>query len=363
MRILVAGAGVVGLAVARALSLRGHEIIVAEKADAIGSGTSSRNSEVLHGGMYYPTGSLKARFCVEGRRSLYAYCESHGVPYRRCQKLIVATSASEEAKIAAIYRLGLDNDVEGLSQLTGDEARRLEPNLFCTAAVLSKETGIIDTHALMLALRGDLESSGGALALRTPLESVTRERDGWLARFGGQEPETMAIDAFVNCAGLDAQNVAARVDGFPASRIPKLTLAKGNYFSCAGPQAFSRLIYPAPVDGGLGVHVTFDLTGRVRFGPDVEWIDEIDYDVRPERALSFYDAIRRYWPGLPDNALSPDYAGVRPKISGPGQTPADFVIDGPNDHGLPGLVHLFGVESPGLTSSLAIANYVARLLG
>jgi L-2-hydroxyglutarate oxidase LhgO len=359
MRILVAGAGIVGLAVARALALRGHDIIVAEKSETIGSGISSRNSEVVHGGMYYPTRSLKARLCVEGRRLLYAFCESHGVPHRRCGKLIVATTPAEEIKIAAIHRQGLDNGVEGLSLIEGSEARRLEPNLSCSAATLSRETGIIDTHAFMLAMLGEIEDRGGALALRTPVESLAQTSAGWLVRFGGAEPDAFVVDAFVNCAGLDAQRLATRTEGYAQERIPPLRLAKGNYFSCKGPRAFSRLIYPAPVDGGLGVHVTFDLGGRMRFGPDVEWINRLDYDVHPERAVGFYAAIRRYWPGLPDDALAPDYAGLRPKISGPGEPAADFVIDGPADHGSPRLFHLFGVESPGLTASLAIASHVA----
>jgi L-2-hydroxyglutarate oxidase LhgO len=360
MQVLVVGAGVVGLAVARALALRGHDVIVAEKSERFGTGISSRSSEVAHGGMYYASSTLKARHCAPGRRALYAYCESHGVPYRRCGKLIVATEDSEIAKIASIYQQGLANGVEGMSLLDADEARRLEPNLRCSAALLSTETGIVDAHALMLAFLGDIEANGGALALRTSLQRIGRTRAGWTAQFDGASSEPIAMDAVVNCAGLDAQEIAGATEGYPAARIPQLLLAKGNYFSCTGAKPFSRLIYPAPVDGGLGIHVTFDLGGRLRFGPDVEWVDQCDYDVAPERAASFYAAIRRYWTGLPDDALTPDYAGIRPKLAGRGMPAGDFMIDGPAEHGLPGLVHLFGIESPGLTSSMSIAEEVAK---
>jgi L-2-hydroxyglutarate oxidase LhgO len=362
MQSLVVGAGVVGLAVARALALRGHEVIVAEKGDAFGAGISSRNSEVIHGGMYYPSASLRARHCVQGRRALYAFCESHGVPHRRCGKLVVAVEDSEVAKIEAIYRQGLANEVEGLRLIDSAAARRLEPHLRCRAALLSSETGIIDTHALMLALLGDLESNGGVVALRTPVENAERTGGGWRVRFGDGSLEPIPFDAIVNCAGLDAQALARTIAPYPRDRIPPLVLAKGNYFSCSARSVFTHLIYPAPVDGGLGVHVTFDLSGRLRFGPDVEWIETLDYDVAPQRAARFYDAIRRYWPGLADGALAPDYAGIRPKLTGPGQPAADFLIDGPSDHGLAGLVHLFGIESPGLTSSLSIAEEVADRL-
>jgi L-2-hydroxyglutarate oxidase LhgO len=362
MQVLVIGAGIVGLAVARALALRGHEIIVAEKSDGIGTGVSSRNSEVVHGGMYYPADSLRARHSIRGRRALYAYCQSHNTPHRRVGKLIVATDDAEAAKIASIFAQGIANGVEGLLLLDAESVRRLEPNLRCTAAVLSSETGIIDTHALMLALLGDIEDQGGALAIHTPVEHLSRRAGQWVVRFGGATPDSISLDAVVNCAGLDAQAVAGVTEPYPRTRIPPLVLAKGNYFSCSGPKAFSRLVYPAPVDGGLGVHVTLDLSGRVRFGPDVEWIESINYDVAPERADSFYAAIRRYWPALPDGALSPDYAGVRPKLTGRGQAAADFVIDGPNDHQIPGLVNLFGLESPGLTASLSIAEEVADRL-
>lgn len=361
MQAIVIGAGVVGLAAARALALRGDDVIILEAAGHIGSGTSSRNSEVVHGGMYYPTGSAKARFCVEGRRRLYAYCDSRGVTARRCGKLIVATSEAEAAKIEAIAQLGRDNGVEGLVMLTGGEAMAMEPNLRCTAALWSPETGIIDSHGFMLALQGDLENAGGSIAFNTPLEAIERAGPGWRVRFGGQESGDIEADVVVNAAGLQAWDVAARIDAYPKPRLPRRMFAKGNYFSCSGRPAFSRLIYPAPVDGGLGVHLTLDLAGRMRFGPDVEWLGDIDpaaidYRVDPSRGDGFYAAIRRYWPTMPDGVLAADYAGVRPKLSGPGDPAADFLLEGPEAHGLPGLVNLFGIESPGLTSALAIAD-------
>lgn len=363
MDVLVVGAGVVGLAIARALALRGHGVIVAEATGGIGNGISSRNSEVIHGGMYYPSGSVRARHCVAGRRMLYAFCESHGVAHRKCGKLIVATNDLEQAKIEGIYQQGLVNGVEGLTFLTGAEARSLEPNLACTGAVLSPETGIIDSHAFMLALQGDLESHGGAIAFRAPVERVARKGGGWEVEVGGDEPVAIPVDAVVNAASLGAQALARATEGYPAERVPRLVLAKGNYFGCLGKPAFSRLIYPAPVDGGLGTHVTLDLAGRMRFGPDVEWIEREAYEVDPRRAASFYASIRRYWPGLPDDSLVPDYSGIRPKLTGPGEPAADFVVEGPAEHGLPGLVHLFGIESPGLTSSLSLAEDVADRLG
>jgi L-2-hydroxyglutarate oxidase LhgO len=338
-------------------------VIVAEATGGIGNGVSSRNSEVIHAGMYYPSGSLRARHCVEGRRMLYAFCESHGVPHAKCGKLIVATNDLEQAKIEGIYEQGLANGVEGLSFLTGEEARRLEPHLSCTGAVLSRETGIIDSHALMLALQGDLEDAGGVIAFHAPVERIAHSGTGWNVHVGGVDATEIAVDAVVNAAGLGAQTLARATEGYPTERVPPLVLAKGNYFGCLGKPAFSRLIYPAPVEGGLGTHVTLDLAGRMRFGPDVEWIDREEYEVDPQRAESFYASIRRYWPGLPDGALVPDYAGIRPKLTGPGEKAADFMIDGPAEHGLPGLVHLFGIESPGLTSCLSIAEDVAERMG
>jgi L-2-hydroxyglutarate oxidase LhgO len=360
LQVLVVGAGIVGLAVARALALRGDDVIVAEATSAIGTGTSSRNSEVIHGGMYYPTGSVRARHCVAGRRLLYAYCALHGVAHRKCGKLIVATSESERAKVETIHAQGLANGVEGLLLLDGDAARAVEPELSCIAALLSPETGIIDSHGYMLALRGDIEDHGGAIALNTPVETMSRRGGQWSVRFG--TGDIFDFDAVINCAGLAAQALARRIEDYPQARVPRLVLVKGNYFSYAGRPAFSRLIYPMPADGGLGVHVTLDLAGRMRFGPDTEWIEEENYDVDPHRADSFYARVRTYWPGLRDGALTPDYAGIRPKLTGRGEVQADFLIEGPAEHGIDGLVQLFGIESPGLTASLSLAeNVVGRL--
>ncbi|MFN3350383.1 NAD(P)/FAD-dependent oxidoreductase [Pseudorhodoplanes sp.] len=362
MQILIIGAGVVGLAVARAAARAGHDVIVAEAADAIGTGISSRNSEVIHAGMYYPTGSLRAALCPRGNRMLYDFCETYGVAHRRCGKLIVATNDAERARIEAIHAQGRINGVEGLELIGGNAARDLEPDLSCIAALMSPATGIIDGHAYMLALQGDLEDHGGAIAFETPVERLMPMRNGWRVRFGGREAGHLDVDALVNCAGLSAQRIARSIEGYPAARIPKQVLAKGNYFAYAGRPVFTRLIYPTPVDGGLGVHVTLDLAGRMRFGPDVEWIASEDYNVDPARAASFYARIRTYWPGLPDNTLVPDYAGIRPKLTGPGEPAADFMIDGPAEHGMSGLVNLFGIESPGLTCSLALADDVVTRL-
>jgi L-2-hydroxyglutarate oxidase LhgO len=362
MQVLVIGAGVVGLAVARAVARKGHEVIVAEQASAIGTGISSRNSEVIHGGMYYPTGSLRARHCVAGRRMLYAFGATHGVPHRKYGKLIVATDDAELAKIEAIAAQGHENGVEGLELIGGNAARALEPDLSCVGALHSSETGILDGHAFMLALRGELEDAGGMIAFNTPVTGATRTNGQWEAKFGGSDAGEAAFDALINCAGLGAQALARTIDGYPAERVPRLVMAKGNYFAYAGKPVFSRLVYPTPMPGGLGVHVTLDLAGRMRFGPDVEWIEREDYDVDPTRADVFYDRIRRYWPGLRDGTLAPDYAGIRPKLSGKGEPQADFLLDTPAQHGLPGLVQMFGIESPGLTSSLSLAEAVTDAL-
>jgi L-2-hydroxyglutarate oxidase LhgO len=361
MQVLVVGAGVVGLAVARAAALAGADVIVAEASAAIGSGISSRNSEVIHAGIYYPTGSARARLCVPSRWLLYDFCASHGVPHRKCGKLIVATREAEPARLEALQIQGRHNGVEGLELIDGAAARQLEPALACAAALHSPETGIIDSHAFMTALRGDLEDHGGSIAFNTRIERLVPGKPGWKAGFG-DEPQWVKFDAVFNAAGLGAQRLAGATETYPAERVPRLILAKGNYFSLAGRPAFSRLIYPVPVPGGLGVHVTLDLAGRMRFGPDVEWIDEENYDVDAGRAAAFYERIRDYWPGLPDGALRPDYAGIRPKLTGPGEPAADFMIDAPKDHGLSGLVHLFGIESPGLTCALSLAQEVASYL-
>jgi L-2-hydroxyglutarate oxidase LhgO len=362
VQILVIGAGVVGLAVARAAALAGHGVIVAEAEHGIGFGVSSRNSEVIHAGMYYPTDSLRARHCVRGRHMLYDYTASHGVPHRRCGKLIVATDAAQLPKIEAIHQQGVRNGVEDLTLIYGNAVKRLEPELACVAALLSPHTGIVDSHALMLALQGDVEDRGGAVAFGTRIERLAHTAAGWDVRFGGHESGSLTVDAVVNSAGLGAVALARATEGYPAARIPRLVLAKGNYFGYAGRPVFSRLIYPAPVEGGLGTHVTLDLAGRMRFGPDVEWINRENYDVDPARAGLFYASIRTYWPGLPDGSLVPDYAGIRPKLTGPGEPPADFIIEGPRAHGLPRLVSLFGIESPGLTCALSIADEVVAAL-
>lgn len=362
MQVLIIGAGVIGLSVARAVARRGHDVVVAEAASAIGTVTSSRNSEVIHGGMYYPTGSMRARVSVRGRRMLYDFCVSHGVPHRRCGKLVVAVNDMERERLESIARQGEINGVEDLRMMDGAGARALESQLSCIAALLSPHTGILDAHAYMLALRGELEDSGGAIAFNTPVIGAARKGGQWSVRFGGAEAGEAAFDALINCAGLGAQNLAQAIEDYPPTRIPRLIMAKGNYFSYAGKPAFTRLIYPTPVPGGLGVHVTLDLAGRMRFGPDVEWIDRESYAVDPARADVFYERIRTYWPGLPDHSLAPDYAGIRPKLTGPGEPPTDFVVDAPADHGVPSLIQLFGIESPGLTSSLALADEVAAYL-
>ncbi|MDP3737123.1 MAG: NAD(P)/FAD-dependent oxidoreductase [Hyphomonadaceae bacterium] len=364
--VVVIGAGAVGLALAAAFARSGRDTLVLEAADGIGTGTSSRNSEVIHGGMYYPTGSLRHRMCVEGRRKLYAYLEARRVPHQKRGKLIVATSDTETRKIEGIHATGLRNDVENLQLIAGAEAMAWEPNLFCTAALWSPETGIVDSHLYMLALQGEIEDNGGMLVFETPVTRIEPVKGGGFdVTTGGAEPATISCRRLVNSAGLGAHAVARRIEGYRADLIPKLVLAKGNYFGCAGRPAFTRLIYPAPVEGGLGVHVTMDLAGRIKFGPDVEWLStnnpaEVDYTVDPRRADAFYAAIRRYWPGLQNGVITPDYSGCRPKLSGPGEPVADFHIDGPELHGIEGLVNLFGIESPGLTSSPAIADEVLK---
>jgi L-2-hydroxyglutarate oxidase LhgO len=360
---VIVGAGVVGLAIARRLARAGREVIVLEAAEAIGTATSSRNSEVIHAGIYYPAGSLMARTCVSGRRALYAYCREYGIPHRDCGKLIVATTEQEADRLQSIRARAVANGVEGIQMLGGGDARALEPALHCVAALLSPSTGIIDSHALMQALRGDAERDAAAFAFLTPLLRAKATPHGLEIETGGDAPMTLACRLLINAAGLGAPAVARNIEGMPLDRIPPAYLAKGNYFSCSIRSPFSRLIYPVPEPGGLGVHLTLDLAGQARFGPDVEWVDTPDYDVDPARAMRFYPAIRRYWPELPDGALLPAYSGIRPKIVPPTVAVQDFMIEGPADHGVAGLINLFGIESPGLTASLAIADHVAALVG
>ncbi len=360
---VVVGAGVVGLAAARRLARAGLEVVVVEAAGDIGTGTSSRNSEVIHAGIYYPAGSLMARLCVAGKQALYNYCDAHGVPYRRCGKLIVATAANEDENLVSIKSHAEANGVDDMRVLSAAEARALEPALHCTGALLSPSTGIVDSHAYMLALRGEIEDSGGALAFHAPLLRAKAIREGFEIEIGGDTPMALQCRVLINSAGLSAPAIARAIEGMPSERIPTSYYAKGNYFSCSTRAPFSHLIYPVPEPGGLGVHLTIDLGGQAKFGPDVEWVDSLDYTVDPARAERFYPAIRRYWPTLPDGALTPSYSGIRPKIVPPAIARQDFVIQGPQDHGLAGLVNLFGIESPGLTSSLAIADEVARAAG
>jgi L-2-hydroxyglutarate oxidase LhgO len=362
MDVLVVGAGVVGLAVARQAALLGHDVTVAEITGGIANGVSSRNSEVIHAGLYYPTDTLRARLCVRGRRLLYEFCASHRVGHRKCGKLVVATNDAELAKVETIMAQAVRNGVEGVEMIGGNAARAMEEELFCTGALWSPETGIIDSHGYMLALWGALEDRGGMIAFETPVERMNYNDGQWHVQFGGRDAGVMPFDAVVNAAGLGAQALARRIDGYPSGKVPRLVLGKGNYFGFAGKPAFSRLIYPTPIDGGLGVHVTLDLAGRMRFGPDVEWITEENYAVDPRRADGFYARIRTYWPGLPENSLVPDYSGIRPKLSGQGEPQADFMIAGPPAHGMPRLVNLFGIESPGLTASLALAEEVVGYL-
>ena len=357
---LVVGAGVIGLAVARALARAGREVIVVESESGIGAGVSSRNSEVIHAGIYYRTGLDKTRLCVDGKAMLYAFCREFGVPHKRCGKLLVAVNAGEVAKLAAIKAQAEANGVTDLVWLSGEEARALEPPLVAEHALLSPSTGIIDAHAFMLALRGDAEAHGALFAFQTPVLAGRAGQRGLVIETGGPAPMRLAAGLVVNAAGLGAQALARSIGGMPIEKIPPLHFAKGNYFSLSGRSPFSRLIYPMPTPGGLGVHLTLDLAGQAKFGPDVEWVDAIDYDVDPGRARSFYAAIRTYWPDLPEGALQPGYAGVRPKVARPGGSTTDFLLQTEKDHGVTGLINLFGIESPGLTASLAIADWLAR---
>jgi L-2-hydroxyglutarate oxidase LhgO len=360
---VVVGAGVVGLAVARALALAGREVLVLDAAEGIGTETSSRNSEVIHAGIYYPAGSLIARTCVGGKHRLYRYCAERGVPHSNCGKLIVATDEAEAGRLEGIRQRAAANGVDDLRLLTRAEALAMEPALHCTAALHSPSTGVVDSHAFMLAMQGDAENAGAVFAFRAPVMGGGATGNGVEIEVGGAERMTLRARLLVNSAGLHAPRLARTIAGMPEALVPTAYYAKGNYFTLAMRSPFSRLIYPVPVPGGLGTHLTIDLGGQARFGPDVEWVDAIDYAVDPKRGESFYAAIRRYWPGLPDGALAPGYSGIRPKTVPPGAPAQDFVVSGPAQHGVRGLVHLFGIESPGLTASLALADHVLEAAG
>lgn len=361
---VVVGAGAVGLACGYALSKRGLVVAVLEAERAIGQGVSSRNSEVIHGGLYYPTGSLKARLCVEGRRALYAFLESRQVAFDKCGKFVVATAPDEADHVEAIFEQGKVNGVEGMRLISRAEALAAEPELNCQMALISAESGVFDSHGYMLALRGEIEAAGGAVVLATPFEGATPlAGGGFKIRAGGAEPATLTSRFLVTAPGLAAQHVAAEIEGFPAQAIPEAHFGKGNYFRLAGKAPFARLIYPPPIPGALGTHYRRDLGGQAVFGPDLHYVDAPDYDVDLDAAPDFYRYIRKFWPGLPDGALAPDYVGIRPKLHGPGEPQPDFEIDNALRHGIAGLVALFGIESPGLTSSLAIGEEVAVRLG
>ena len=355
---VVAGAGVVGLAVARALAKAGLSVLVLEAAGRIGTGTSSRSSEVIHAGLYYAPGSWRARLCAPGRRALYAYCATHGVATRACGKLIVATNTAECAQLEAIQQTGERNGVEGLALLSAPEAHAMEPALACAGALLSPATGIVDSHALMLSLLGEAQDHGAALALHTRLHAAETIDGGFELLAEGGEQTRLRCRVLVNAAGHGACALASRIAGLDSSHVPRAYLSKGSYFVLAGPAPFSRLIYPVPIPGGAGIHLTLDMAGQARFGPDVEPVDTPDYTVDPARAPAFAASIRRYWPDVPEERLVPAYAGLRPKIV-PAEESQDFVIQDAATHGVPGLLNLFGIESPGLTSCLAIGDLVA----
>jgi L-2-hydroxyglutarate oxidase LhgO len=359
----VVGAGAVGLACGYVLALAGKSVVVLEKERLIGQGTSSRNSEVIHAGLYYPTGSLKAELCVLGRRLLYPFLEAHGVGFDKCGKIVVATSESEVEHVEAVARQAEINGVEGLKMLTAGEVRALEPEVRAVMGLWSPETGIFDSHGYMLALEGEIEAHGGAVATASPFEGAEPlAGGGFRVRTGGDDPAELTVRQLIISAGLGAQAAAVRVAGYPAEQIPRLHYGKGVYFALHGKAPFHHLVYPPPRPGALGIHYKRDMGGRAHFGPDLQFVDALDYDVDPARAPAFYDYVRHFWPGLPDGALSPDYAGIRPKLHGPGEPQPDFRIDGPERHGVPGLIALYGIESPGLTASLGIGERVAALL-
>ncbi len=358
----VIGAGVVGLAIARELSLAGREVIILEAEEAIGTHTSSRNSEVIHAGIYYPQNSLKARFCVEGKHLLYSYCREREIPHQQIGKVIVATDESERDAVGSYIDKAAANGVNDLRWLSAQELSEMEPALRAVAGVFSPSTGIIDSHALMLSLQGDAENAGAIVVFKSPVESGRVTNDGIELEVGGAEPMSIVCNSIVNSAGLRAPDVARLINGLPEDSIPQAYFAKAHYYTLSGKSPFNHLVYPVARTAFLGVHVTLDLGGQARFGPDLDWIDDIDYTFDDSREPLFYEAIRRYWPDLQDGQLQPGYTGIRPKISGPNEAAADFRVDGPENHGIAGLVNLFGIESPGLTSSLAIATYVNSLL-
>jgi len=361
---VVVGAGAVGLACGHALAQRGLVVAVLEQDRLIGQGVSSRNSEVIHGGLYYETGSLKARLCVEGRHRLYDFLDAHHVAYDRCGKLVVATTLDEVGRLEGILEQARINGVDGIAPLSKTQALALEPELQCEGALISPHSGVFDSHGYMLALQGGIEAAGGAVVLSTPFEGATPlDSGGFEVRAGGAEPTTLTCRYLVTAPGLSAQAVAGQIVGFPAAQIPVGHYGKGVYFRLVGKAPFSRLIYPPPIHGALGTHYRRDMGGQAVFGPDLSFVDTLDYSVDPAAAAGFYRYIRKFWPGLPDGALSPDYAGIRPKLHGPDEPQPDFRIDGAERHGLEGLVALFGIESPGLTSSLAIGKTVAERLG
>jgi L-2-hydroxyglutarate oxidase LhgO len=357
---VVIGAGVVGLAVARALALAGREVLVLEAASTIGTGISSRNSEVIHAGLHGSADWLKVRLCVQGRRLLYDYCQARGVDHRPCGKLLVATSAAELPQLQALAQRAAVNGVDDLELLTSAQARAMEPALVCEAALWSPSSGIIDSHGLMLAFQGDLENAGGLVVFNSPVAKA--DCAGSYIDLHTADGTVLRTGLLVNSAGLQASALAATFEGLAPIHVPQTRFAKGNYFLLQGRAPFSRLIYPMPQAGGLGVHLTIDLGGQARFGPDVQWVDSAeDWVVDPARGNDFYAEVRRYWPGLVDGALQPGYAGIRPKLHAPNESACDFVIQGPATHGVLGLVNLFGIESPGLTSSLAIAEHVLAM--
>lgn len=360
---VVVGAGVVGLACGYALARAGRSVAVLEREALIGSGVSSRNSEVVHAGLYYPTGSLKARLCVEGRRALYAFAETHDVAFDRCGKLVVATDGSEIPALEAIANQASINGVEGVRAISAAEARAIEPQLRAAAALDVPVSGVVDSHGFMFALQGEIEAHGGAVVLNAPFAGAEPSPEGFEVRLADADGARVTTKALVIAAGLSAQACARAIAHYPAPRIPPQHLGKGNYFALTGMKApFRKLIYPPPIPGALGTHYRRDLGGVARFGPDLQWVEREEYNVDPARAESFYALVRKFWPGLPDGALVPDYAGIRPKIHGPGEKQPDFVIDDPAAHGIEGLVCLFGIESPGLTSSLAIGADVLKRL-